>query len=273
MRGFSISSDQLCVNLCTGIGFLYLETSGLDRGLGLASYSIWPKIQISCDWVALFLAMLCWVVGAAKFSDSNAWTASTKVTPKGLRWLPCTYWRLGWCRMPQSPVLIQWCENCLVVVGLCLMLCHTQCIRNLDWNKQWFSRAPVVCLCPLPIGLDLGRLCAESLTNWRVFLEREVQLHHSLRDFVDSSTDRNASLILILECIWVVDRGAVKCVNLHLWATNLKPILVAHSCMAFTACCRCHPLVSRGRRPKKIVRWSIKKVFWICPWQYERAAY
>ena len=116
--------------------------------------------------------MLCWVVGAAKFSDSNVWTASTKVTPKGLLWLPCTYWRLGWCRMPQSPVLIQWCENCLVVVGLCLMLCHTQCIRNLDWNEQWFSRAPVVCLCPLGIGLDLGRLCAESLTNWRVSWKR-----------------------------------------------------------------------------------------------------
>ena len=27
--------------------------------------------------------------------------------------------------------------------------------------------------------------------------------------------------------------------TLHLWAANLKPFLVAHSCMEFTACCKC----------------------------------
>ena len=42
-----------------------------------------------------------------------------------------------------------------------------------------------------------------------------------------------------------LDRDAVKCMTLHLWTANLKPILVAHSCMALTACCKCLPMVSR----------------------------
>ena len=43
-----------------------------------------------------------------------------------------------------------------------------------------------------------------------------------------------------------------------LWAANLKPILVAHSCMAFTACCRCISMVSRERPRKQIARSSTK---------------
>ena len=54
------------------------------------------------------------------------------------------------------------------------------------------------------------------------------------------------------------DSGAVKCMTLHLWAANLKPFLVAHSCMAFTACCRCLSMVSRERPRKQIARSSTK---------------
>ena len=57
---------------------------------------------------------------------------------------------------------------------------------------------------------------------------------------------------------WARDRGAVKCMTLHLWAANLKPFLVAHSCMAFTACCRCLSMVSRERPRKQIARSSTK---------------
>ena len=55
-----------------------------------------------------------------------------------------------------------------------------------------------------------------------------------------------------------VDRGAVKGTTLHLWAANLKPFLVAHLCMTFTACCKCLSMVSRERPRKQIARSSTK---------------
>ena len=57
---------------------------------------------------------------------------------------------------------------------------------------------------------------------------------------------------------WARDRGAVKCMTLHLWVANLKPFLVAHFSMAFTACCRCLSMVSRERPRKQIARSSTK---------------
>ena len=71
------------------------------------------------------------------------------------------------------------------------------------------------------------------------FLNERRESHHSPRNFVDSSTGRSVSPILTMGGLWARDRGAVKCMTLHLWAANLKPFLVAHSSMAFTACCRC----------------------------------
>ena len=37
----------------------------------------------------------------------------------------------------------------------------------------------------------------------------------------------------------------------NLWAANLKPFLVAHSCMAFTACCKCLSMASIQGPPTK----------------------
>ena len=71
------------------------------------------------------------------------------------------------------------------------------------------------------------------------FLNERCESHHSPRNFVDSSTGRSVFPILTMGGLWARDRGAVKCMTLHLWAANLKPFLVAHSSMAFTACCRC----------------------------------
>ena len=62
------------------------------------------------------------------------------------------------------------------------------------------------------------------------FLNDRRESQHSPRNFVDSSVGGR---------LWARDRGAVKCMTLHLWAANLKPFLVAHSSMAFTACYRC----------------------------------
>ena len=90
------------------------------------------------------------------------------------------------------------------------------------------------------------------------FLNDRCESHHSPRNFVDSSTGRSVLPILIMGGLWARDRGALKCTTLHLWAANLKPFLVAHSCMAFTACCRCLSMVSRERPRKQIARSSTK---------------
>ena len=89
-------------------------------------------------------------------------------------------------------------------------------------------------------------------------LKERCESHHSPRNFVDSSTGRSVSLILIVGGLWTLYRGAVKCTTLHLWVANLNPFLVAHSCMAFTACCRCLSMVSRERPRKHIARSSTK---------------
>ena len=84
--------------------------------------------------------------------------------------------------------------------------------------------------------------------------ERCESSHHSPRNLVDSSTGRGVLPILMLGSLWTFDRGAVKCTTLHLWAANLKPFLVAHSCIAFTACCKCLSVVSKERPRKQIDR-------------------
>ena len=86
------------------------------------------------------------------------------------------------------------------------------------------------------------------------FLNERCESHHSPRNFVDSSTGRCVFPILTMGGLWARARGAVKCTTLHLWAANLKPFLVAHSSMAFTACCRCLSMVSRERPLKQ--RWD-----------------
>ena len=88
------------------------------------------------------------------------------------------------------------------------------------------------------------------------FLKERRESHHSPRNFVDSSTGRNVFPILIVGGLWTLDRGAVICMTLHFWAANLKPFLVAHSCIALTACCKCLSMVSRDRPRKQIARSS-----------------
>ena len=62
--------------------------------------------------------------------------------------------------------------------------------------------------------------------------------HHSPRNSVDCSTARCVFPILTVWGLVARDRVAVKCTTSHLWAANLKPFLVARSCMAFTANCK-----------------------------------
>ena len=45
--------------------------------------------------------------------------------------------------------------------------------------------------------------------------------------------------------------------TLHLWAANLNPFLVAHSCIEFTACYKCLSMMSRERPWKQIARSTI----------------
>ena len=90
------------------------------------------------------------------------------------------------------------------------------------------------------------------------FLNERCESHHSPRNPVDSSTDRSVFPILTMGGLWAWDQGAEKWMTLHLWAANLKPFFVAHSCMAFTAYCRCLSMVSRERPWKQIARSSTK---------------
>ena len=92
------------------------------------------------------------------------------------------------------------------------------------------------------------------------FLNEMWESHHSPSNFVDSSTGRNVFPIFTVGGLWVWDWGAVKCTTLHLWAANLKPFLVAHSFMAYTACCKCLSMVSRERPWKQTARSSTKSV-------------
>ena len=166
-------ADRFYVNLCRSHGFLYFETNGFCRGsghsslpFGLGRYRSLVVGSNSCS---------AWCAGCQcrhEFSDSNSWTTSTDVPPKELRWPPCTYWRLGWCKMPRVPVLAQRCGCCQVVVNWNWMLCHTQYIRNQACNEQWSGTASAVCLCPLPtssvqpLGWDWEPPCTESLVHW-----------------------------------------------------------------------------------------------------------
>ena len=76
------------------------------------------------------------------------------------------------------------------------------------------------------------------------FLNDRRVSHHNPRNLVDSSTGRSVFPIRTVRGLWARERDAVKCTTLNLWAANLKPFLVAHSCMAFTACCKCLSMAS-----------------------------
>ena len=95
--------------------------------------------------------------------------------------------------------------------------------------------------------------------KWECFLYLHPQLPANK---TLSQTDYNIMLYWInvpIIVLWAsFQDDAVKCTTLHLWAANLKPFLVAHSCMAFTACCRCLFMISRERPWKQVLRSSIK---------------
>ena len=104
----------------------------------------------------------------------------TNVPPKELHWPLCTGWTLGWCRMLPMPVSVQSYECCPVVVGWCLMLCHTQCNHSQTWNEQWHGTASRVCLCPLPFQVsdhsnEVESLLALCLQHTDVFLKLVVR--------------------------------------------------------------------------------------------------
>ena len=96
------------------------------------------------------------------------------------------------------------------------------------------------------------------------FLNEMCESHHSPRNFVDSSTGRSVFPTLTVGGLWVRDRGAVKCMTLHLWAANLKPFLVAHSCMAFTACCKClYGVQSKTCHSQDTTSWNtLRSTMW-----------
>ena len=144
------------------------------------------------------------------------------------------------------------------------MLCHTQCNHSPAWSAQWPGTASEVSLSPPHYKWATTRIRLRAslhcvLSTLMYFLKERCESHHSPRNFVDSSTGRGLFPILMFGGLWTLDRGAVKCMTQHLWVANLKPFLVAHSCIALTACCRCLSMVSRERPRKPINRSSTNK--------------
>ena len=79
-----------------------------------------------------------------EFSHSNTWTVLTDVPPKELRWPLCTGWTLGWCIKLPMPVSVHSYERCPVVLGWCLMPCHTKCNQsNLERTMARYSMKSV----------------------------------------------------------------------------------------------------------------------------------
>ena len=102
-------------------------------------------------------------------------------------------------------------------------------------------------------------------------LRASLHCAHKPRNFVDSSTGRGVFPILTVGGLWILTRGAVKCMTLHLWAANLKPFLVAHPCMEFTACFKCLWCPGSDHENRLTGRQQI--VFCKCPWQCRRAVH
>ena len=69
-----------------------------------------------------------------------------------------------------------------------------------------------------PLGRYWGHHCtgfSTSMCFWEIW-----EFHHTPSDFVESSTGRSVSQILIVGALSDLDRITVKWVTLHLWLTN-----------------------------------------------------
>ena len=102
------------------------------------------------------------------------------------------------------------------------------------------------------------------------FLKERRESHQSSRNFVDSY-GRGVLPNLTVGGRWSLERGAVKSKTLHFWAANFKPFLVVHSCIAFTACCKC--IWCPGSAHENRLPGHPRTVLWRCPWQYMTAAH
>ena len=141
----------------------------------------------------------------------------------------CRDWRLGWCRTLPIPVSIQSCVCCPVAVVWYPKLCHTQYYHSPAWSEQWPGTASEVCLCVLPTSSEQPLAwgwappCTASSAHWCFFIEGR-ESHHSMRNFVDSSTGRGVFPILMLGGLWILDRGAVKCTNFCTFSSKPKTV-------------------------------------------------
>ena len=148
------------------------------------------------------------------------------------------------------PVSIQSYRCCPIVIDQC----HTQCNHSSAWSEQWIRTASEVCLCLLttwepPCTVSLAHWCASWMrgasptTVWGTLMT--PPLAAVCFQFSQSGAFEHGM-------------GAVKCANLHLWAANLKPSLVAHSGMALTACCKYLSMVPREHPQKQNARSPTK---------------
>ena len=191
------------------------------------------------------------------------------VPPKEFHWPVCTDWRSGWYRTLPMPVSIQSCECCPVFEDWYSMLCHIQCNHSPASLERTMAQYSIKSVSRSPphfkwattrIRFRASRHCVFS--TLMCFLKERRGSHHSPRNFAESSIGRKVLPILIARGLRTLDRGAVKFMTLHLWDVNLKPFLVAHLCIAFTACCKFLFMVSRERPRKNRLSGHPQIVLW-----------
>ena len=151
------------------------------------------------------------------------------------------------------------------------MLCHTQYTHILAWNGQWSSTASVVCFCALPLPPtsrvqplegDWEPPCTESFSALMCSLKERCESHHSSRNFVDSSTNRSVSLILIVGfsrlCVGVQLNVQLNIYGLQTWTHCSLPIPVLHLLPAVDVFLWCQGSAHENRTPDHPQKSALK---------------
>ena len=107
-----------------------------------------------------------------------------------------------------------------------------------------------------PLGWGWEPPCSVSLAHWCASWMWGVSPTTAQRTSLTPPLAEECCQSWLQGVSWALDRSAVKCMTLHLWAANLKAFFVAHCCIAFTACCKCLSMVSRERPQKQTARSS-----------------
>ena len=157
------------------------------------------------------------------------------------------------------PALLMRSNCCRLVLDA--LLCTKHYI--LAWIEQWFGTCISSASLPPPhFKCATTRMRLRASLHWVLCtdarVEGNVRIPPQPKEFCwffnwqqcDADPDSGG--------LWTLYRVTVKCTTWNLLAWNLKPSLVAYSCMTLTSCCKC--IIHW----KQIVR-SVNRVLWNYP--------